>query len=177
MSEEIVREMVSQGVSKELLTAVSELIAIEGTDAKTRFAWAESHSQVPGANALPTSVEIPHDARDLVEQVATRFRPAPKPPKKFVGKVRGLLLSDSPDEIISVVAVPRSGSSEDLTAPLTGTIEITHRNASDEFRDDLYRLMNSASTVKFSGIVENISNRRRIFELTSFEEMPTQTKL
>lgn len=177
VSEEVVREMVSQGVSKELLTAVSELIGVEGTDAKTRFAWAESHSKVPGADKLPTAVEIPHEARGLVDQVATLFRPTPKQPTNFVGKVRGLLLGESPDEIISVVAVPRQGSTEDPSAPLVGTIEVTHHEASEEFRDKLYQFMSEETFVQFSGTVKRISNRRHISDPRGFQQMPTQAEL
>lgn len=177
VTDDVIREMVSKGVSKELLTAVSELITVDGTDAKTSFSWAPSHAQVPGASKLPTEVEIPHEARGLVDQVADRFKSSPQKRREFVGQVRGILLGETAEEVISIVAVPRAGSSNDESAPLSSTVEVTHRQVSDKFRDELYRFMSEGTKVEFTGVVEKVSNRRRISNPLNFRERPQQIDL
>lgn len=174
LSTELINHMSTQGVSKDLLSAVGELITVEGTDAKTTFNWAGSHADVPGASALPTRVELPHEAKELIENATKKFRAAPPSPSTFAGEVRGIMLGDAPGQVKSVIAVPRKNQANNPDAPVHGMIEVTHDEASEEFRDNLYRYMKSGQRIRVTGQVEVISNRRHIFTPESFTPIATQ---
>ena len=174
LSTEVIDHMSSQGVSKDLLSAVAELIAVEGADAKTTFNWATSHAHVPGADSLPSKVELPHDAKELIENATKKFKVEPLNPSTFAGEVRGIMLGDAPGQIKSVLAVPHKNQADNPTARVHGTIEVTHDNASEEFRDNLYRYMKSGQRIKVTGRVEVVSNRRHIFQPKSFTPIATQ---
>jgi len=174
---ESINELVRLGVSKDLVLAVVDLISVENTDAKTKFFWARSHDTVPTSKKLPTEIEFPHQAKQLLEEAAKHFT-APEPVKRaFNGRIDGVLLDEGEGTLTVIVAVPRGKATDDPNSELNARVDVNVWVDGDSEMDRIYSLMRNRKRVTFTGTPEKIGSRRIIKDASYLEEIPTQTKM
>ncbi|WBT08811.1 hypothetical protein PAB09_00130 [Corynebacterium sp. SCR221107] len=169
-SRDAIRDLVESGISKEFLTAVTDLIPTDGSDAYAKFQWAPSHSITPEAKNLPTEFVVPNDARDLLTSVSKRFKPTAPEPEPLDGIIKGIIREDN-GSVITVMDAHRGGKN-----PGEGrraTIEVVHHDVDNARLDEFYRWFRASDKVYFQGSVLKQSNRLTIRHPLEFSAPPT----
>lgn len=177
LSREVILQMVNAGVSREFLSAISELLAVDQTDAKTMFSWASSHSTVPGSSDLPTQVLLPHEAREIIEITAKQFSVDTSTVEPFQGKIKGILYDKDKDTATTVMAVPRSSGEINEFTLFNTTVEVKHEGIDPERLDQFYEWMRNGALVYFNGRVLRESGSRIIENPQDFSAMGQQGTL
>ncbi|WP_165165260.1 hypothetical protein [Corynebacterium qintianiae] len=176
-SAEMIRDLQNHGVSADLLTGVSELMSSQENDAETTFQWAGSHAEFAEQQSLPTRVELPHEARDLVKSVARAFKTQLPKHQAFFGKIIGIMYSAGSATADTIMAVPRSNTQEaDARNELNGRVRVTHHLDTEDRLAQFYEWNRTGQIVEFGGVTTRVNSDRVIQSPTSFDARPMQTE-
>ncbi|WP_211440200.1 hypothetical protein [Corynebacterium glutamicum] len=160
---EDIRHLVYEGVSKELVNAIVDLLGTHEADARTTFKWAPSHADLPSSQNLPTRIELPNESRELLETVSKSFKTPDPEPESMDGRITGILMGED-DEVTTVMAARRYGPTKgkNQAKGRSATIEVVHHNIEHQKLDQFFQWMKDGNKVFFTGSVTKSSNRLRV---------------
>ena len=162
LSDDSVRELVYQGVSRELVGGISELLSTGGTNAAAEFEWAPSHSTTKGAKSLPQNIEFPHDSKDALDRAAERLLKQKDSKEYFVGKVLGVQKNSIDSTILHLsVAVPSNQERINPKAEMKNKIQLTLTSGSVALRQ-IFNWIESGTVIAFGGYVDRSGSFREI---------------
>lgn len=164
LDDESVRELVYQGVSKELVGGISELLSTGQANAAADFEWAPSHNETEGAASLPRNIEFPHDSRDALDRTAECLLKQKDSKESFVGKVLGVQKDLVDSTILNLsMAVPSNRERTNPKAEMRNKIQLTLTGGSETLRH-VFDWIELGTVIEFRGYVNRSRSIREIKE-------------